>query len=202
MLRTGDWFESEAGSRLVRSAMADAAPRLSQLVGHNALVLQPARLPMPHLPCHSLLRLDRRQARLHGDFDAEDAALPLANDCLALVYAAFVLESSPAPAALLGEFERVLLADGHLALLALNPFSPGRFSADWRGLALHTAGHWQRQLRQAGFELLLRESFGGKYRPAACRPVHFLLARKRRIPLTPVRPHSRAVALSRKPSVP
>lgn len=202
MARAGGWFDSEAGRQLARSAVAASVPRLCHLAGHNALILQPCASPSPPLPFHSLIGLQRADAGFSGDFHAEDAALPLANDCLALVFAAFVLESSPSPEALLGEFERILLADGHLALLALNPLSPMRLGGGWRGLALRGAGRLVRMLQTAGFELLDRGSIGEKHRPATLRSVNFVLARKRRMPLTPLRPHRRAVALNRKTTVP
>lgn len=202
MVRAGGWFDSEAGRQLARSAMAASAPQLCHLAGHNALVLQPCACPPPSLPFRSLIGLQRDDARFCGDFHAEDAALPLANDCLALVFAAFVLESSPSPEALLCEFERVLLADGHLVLLALNPLCPSRLGGGWRGLALRGAGRLVRMLQAAGFELLDRGSIGEKHRPAVLRSVNFLLARKRRMPLTPLRKHSHAVALNRKTTVP
>lgn len=202
MVRACGWFDSEAGRQLARSATAASASRLCHLAGHNALVLQPCPAPLPSLPFRSLIGLQRADMHFGGDFHAEDAALPLANDCLALVFAAFVLESSPSPEALLGEFERILLSDGHLALLALNPLSPARLGGGWRGLALHGAVRLARMLQLAGFELLDRGSIGEKHRPAMLRSVNFLLARKRRIPLTPLRKHSHTVALNRKTTVP
>ena len=57
-------------------------------------------------------------------------------------------------------------------------------------------------LQLAGFELLDSGSIGEKHRPATLRSVNFLLARKRRTPLTPLRKHSHAVALNRKTTVP
>lgn len=174
---------------------------LEHLVGHNALILQPCTqgLPVPALRFQSLTRLERARSRFYGDFQADDADLPLSSDCMALVYAAFVLETSPHPTALLREFERLLLADGHLAILALNPFSPSRLGGKWRGLALRSAGHWTHALHAAGFELLRRESLAESYRPDVLCSVNFLLARKRKAALTPIRKHGKA-ALIREPT--
>lgn len=174
-----------------------AGPWLGHLVGHHALILQPCTqgLPAPALRFHSLIRLERARSRFFGDFQADDADLPLSSDCMALVYAAFVLETSPEPAWLLREFERLLLAEGHLAIMTLNPFSPSRLGGKWRGLALHSAGYWTRMLQDAGFELLRRESFGESYRPDVLCSVNFLLARKRKAALTPIRKHGKAALI-------
>mgnify|MGYP003397145570 CR=1 FL=1 len=130
-----DWFATESGQNLAAMAAGKAGIWLEHLVGHNALILQPCTqgLPVPALRFQSLTRLERARSRFYGDFQADDADLPLSSDCMALVYAAFVLETSPHPAALLREFERLLLAEGHLAILALNPFSHVSVEngADW-----------------------------------------------------------------------
>lgn len=183
-------------------AAGQAEPWLRHLAGHNALILQPCTqgLPVPVLKYKPLIRLERAKARFYGDFQADDADLPLASDCLALIYAAFVLETSPDPEALVNEFERLLVAEGHLAILVLNPLSPSRLGGSWRGLELKSAMHWTRILRNSGFELLRRESIGESYRPRVLRSVHFLLARKRRTTLTPSRKHANAVALAREPT--
>lgn len=196
-----DWFATESGQSLTATATRRAGPLLEHLAGHNALILLPCTqgLPIPALRFRSLYRLERADARLYGDFRADDACLPLANDCLALVYAAFVLESSPDPEALVNEFERLLVAEGHLAVLALNPFSPARLDGKWRGLQLHGTLHWAHVLKRAGFELLLSESLGESYRPGVLCSVNFLLARKRKTALTPIRKHASA-ALIREPT--
>mgnify|MGYP003396905442 FL=1 len=196
-----DWFATESGQRLTTMATRRAGPWLEHLVGHNALILQPCTqgLPVPELRFQSLFRLERANARFYGDFQADDLCLPLASDCLALVYAAFVLETSPDSEALVSEIERLLVAEGHLAMLTLNPFSPSRLGGKWQGYGLRSATQWQHVLRHAGFELLRRESFGESYRPGALCSVNFLLARKRKTALTPIRKHASA-ALIREPS--
>lgn len=196
-----DWFATESGQDLTSAAAAKVGPWLGYLAGHNALILQPCTqgLPAPALQFHSLTRLERANSRFYGDFQADDADLPLSSDCMALVYAAFVLETSPHPAALLREFERLLLAEGHLAILALNPFSPSRLGGKWRGLELHSAAYWTHALQATGFELLRRQRLGESYRPDVLCSVNFLLARKRKAALTPIRKHGNA-ALIREPT--
>ncbi len=193
-----DWFETAAGQALALDAMARVEPWLRPLVGHKALALLPCTqgLRLPALQCTPVLQLQRARGRLFGDLVADDARLPLVNDCLALVFAAFVLETSRDADALLAEFERLLVGEGHLALLALNPLAP-RWPGRWPGLALATTEARRAQLQRAGFDVLRQESIGAHYRPPALRPVNFLLARKRRAALTPIRKTAAAVALAR-----
>lgn len=192
------WFETAAGQALALDAMACAEPWLRPIVGHKALTLLPCTqgLRLPELRCTPVLQLQRAHGRLFGDFVADDARLPLVNDCLALVFAAFVLETSADGDALLAECERLLVGEGHLALLALNPLAPRR-PGRWHGLALATADALRARLSRAGFDVLRHESVGARYRPAALRPVNFLLARKRKVALTPIRKAAAAVALAR-----
>jgi SAM-dependent methyltransferase len=202
MVGENNWFATESGQRLAADAAHRSEPWLSHFAGHNALVLQPCTqgLVIPKLQCQPLIRLERANRRFYGDFHAEDCNLPLASDCLALIFAMFVLESSPQPDQLIDEFERMLLAEGHLALLTLNPNSPSRLTGKWRGLGLKSATDWINCLNNAGFELLRHERIGEIYRPRGLRSVNFLLARKRRLTFTTIRKHTNAVSLVREPS--
>lgn len=202
MVGENNWFTTESGQRLAAEAARRTEPWLSHFAGHNALVLQPCTqgLPIPSLQCQPLIRLERANQRFYGDFQSEDNNLPLASDCLALIYAMFVLESSPQPDQLIDEFERMLLSEGHLAILALNPYSPSRLSGKWRGLGLKSAMEWMRCLNNAGFELLRHERIGESYRPGGLRSVNFLLARKRRVTFTTIRKHANVASLVREPT--
>ncbi len=192
------WFETAAGQALALDAIACAEPWLRPIVGHKALAVLPCTqgLRLPELQCTPVMQLQRARGRLFGEFIADDARIPLVNDCLALVFAAFVLETSADGDALLAEFERLLVGEGHLAVLALNPLAPRR-PGRWRGLALASAEAQRERLARAGFDVLRQESVGARYRPPALRPVNFLLARKRRTALTPIRKTAPAVALAR-----
>lgn len=193
-----DWFETAAGQAMALDAMACAEAWVRPIVGHKALALLPCTqgLRLPELQCAPVLQLQRARGRLFGEFVADDARIPLVNDCLALVFAAFVLETSADGDALLAECERLLVGEGHLALLALNPLAPRR-PGRWHGLALATADALRARLSRAGFDVLRHESAGARYRPPALRPVNFLLARKRKVALTPIRKAAAAVALAR-----
>jgi hypothetical protein len=207
-----NWFASEAGQLLVAQSMQQAMPWVMPLCGHNALVLQPSKqiIVQPALQCAPVLSISRHNELFSGDFIAHDKNLPLASDCMALVYAAFVLETSVTPALLLAEFERLLLSEGHLALLTLNPYCPFRMSGRWKKFVLKSKAYWAQYLQHAGLELVQHQALGSLWPSAAkqppsvfsCRPkplrsVNFILAKKRKVAVTPIRKTSHAIALAR-----
>lgn len=192
-----NWFSTAAGLALQSQAISAATPWLWPTCGHNALILKASQhSPIPQVQCSSVLVLHRHGAHLAGDAIADDRHLPLTGDCISLALASFVLESAAKPEVLLSECARVLLPEGYLALLTLNPFSPSRLRGHWRHLQLHSASYWHALLVQQGLELVRQESIGAATRPKALRSVHFLLARKRKAALTPLRKNQTAVALA------
>ena len=212
MTREINWFATPAGQSLLAGAMLQAEPIIWPLCGHNALLLQPAAVdrPPPPMQCVPLTRLWRSGKRFSGDVLADGQNLPIASDCMALVYAAFILESAESPMGLLHEMERLLVSEGHLALLTLNPYSLNRLSGSWRHMALKSRVQWSRCLLDAGLEVVRHEMLGplwartgnapngsGSSRPSSLRSVNFLLARKRKAALTPIRKNTKAVALAR-----
>lgn len=198
MTGENNWFETDKGQALAAKGVASCAPWLWPLCGHNALVLQACAqgLPLPELQCAPVYQLQRAHRRFYGDIIAEDTRLPLANECMALVLAAFVMETAGDPEALIAECERVLVPEGHFALLTLNPFAPARLTGIWADMRLATATAWTAKLREAGLDLIRHERLG-KARPPALRSVNFLLLRKRKAALTPLRKNAAAVALAR-----
>jgi len=198
MTGENNWFETDKGQALAAQSVSACAPWLWPLCGHNALVLQPCAqgLPLPDLQCAPVYQLQRAQRRFYGDIIAEDARLPLANECMALVLAAFVMETAGNPEALVAECERVLLPEGHFALLTLNPFAPVRLTGVWSDMHLATAATWSAKLSEAGLDLIRHERLGNARPPTLCS-VNFLLLRKRKAALTPLRKNAAAVALAR-----
>lgn len=198
MTGENNWFETDKGQALAASGVALCAPWLRPICGHNALVLQPCAqgLSLPPLQCAPVYELQRANGRFYGDVIAEDARLPMGNECMALVLAAFVLETAPDPGALIAECARVLVPEGHFAMLALNPFSLARISGIWSGMRLETAATWSAMSGEAGLELIRHQRLGNA-RPRALCSVNFMLLRKRRAALTPLRKNAAAVALAR-----
>ena len=211
MMGENNWFATEMGQTLVRETIEYVTPWLWPICGHNALVLLPTLgLSVPQLQCVPQWYVQRSGSQLVGDFHAEDANLPLASDCLAMVYAAFIMETSIHSEVLIAEFERLLVAEGHLALLTLNPYSLPRLTGRWKHLALQSHTQWVDLLQKAGLEVCRHEVIGaywpcakksqtGKnsYRPNSLRSVNFMLAKKRKAALTPIRKNASAVALAK-----
>jgi SAM-dependent methyltransferase len=106
------------------------------------------------------------------------------------------METAGDPEALIAECERVLVPEGHFALLTLNPFTPMRLTGIWSDMHIATAAAWSAKLRQSGLDLIRHERLGNT-RPPALRSVNFQLLRKRKAALTPLRKNAAAVALAR-----
>lgn len=212
MYSENNWFATDAGSALVEQSMLQAKSWLWPLCGHNALILQPC-LPAslrPQLQCLPMTFLQHGNHQFIGDFKTDDNHIPLVNECMALVYAQFVLDISDHRAELLQEFERVLVAEGHLALFNLNPYGLYHLTGKWRGIKIKDNHYWSNLLFQAGFEICRSETIGA-YWPSRTkassdkivkpfslfRPVNFILARKRKLTLTPIRNSAGKVAIAR-----
>jgi SAM-dependent methyltransferase len=132
----GDWFGKEPARQLIQGVQREAVPELTRVFGHSGLFLRPSAAVPAGLPGNMLaqvLDLHREGRRFAGQFDCEDAALPLASGSLALVYGLFVLETSDTPLELLQEMARVLKPEGPLLLLVLNPWSPAACAGAGRG---------------------------------------------------------------------
>jgi hypothetical protein len=207
-----NWFATDAGYALVEQAMLQAKPWLWPLCGHNALILQPC-LPAslsPQLQCLPMTYLQHCNHQFMGDFKTDEYHLPLVNECMALVYAQFVLDLTENRTELLNEFQRVLLAVGHLAMFNLNPYGLYHLSGKWRGIEIKDKHYWSNLLFQAGFEICRFETIGAYWpsrsmassdkivKPLSVfRPVNFILARKRKSTLTPIRNSASKVAIAR-----
>ncbi len=209
-----NWFATEAGHALIEQTMKQANKWLWPLCGHNALILQPS-LPIhlqPQLQCLPATYLQFCNKQFIGDFKTDDDCVPLVSECMALVYAQYVLEAIENPVELLNEFERVLVSEGHLALFSLNPYGIYHLSGQWRDIRLRSRHYWTNLLFQAGFEICHSESIGtfwpSKSNASSDKivksfsgllPVNFILARKRKSVLTPLRNNASKIALAREP---
>ena len=141
---------------MVQDVQRQVIPELTRVFGHAGLYLRPS----PHLPAGlpgnmlaGVCSLARDGDRFGGDLRCADDALPLAGGSVALVYAMFVLETSPCPGALLAEIARVLRPEGTALFLTLNPFGLARLR--WALHGLHSAGpgEFATQVRDAGLDV-------------------------------------------------
>lgn len=150
------WFAREAVQRVLREEERQMADDLARAFGRYGLHLRPApglAAPPPSHALHAVLSLHRRQSGFAGDIDCRDSALPIAGASMALVYAEHVLESSPEPAALVGEIARVLKPEGVALLVVFNPI--GLLRMRWRrhGLRATGAGSLRAWAREAGLDI-------------------------------------------------
>ena len=200
-----EWLSQGRGRRLVAQAQRQTIPELTRVFGATGLYLRPFVDYSGELSGNmlaSVLTVGRRGEGFEGQWRCRDDALPIGNGNLALVYALFVLETSPDPAALVRELARVLKPDGIALLVCLNPMSLARLR--WLG---RDNGFGLTRLeataREAGLEPVRRQALGplwlganaaGSADPAAgprlldpFRAAQMLVMRRHEIPVTPIR---------------
>jgi SAM-dependent methyltransferase len=118
------WLQTPAGQYLLEWEQALCDRLTTDWFGFHALQLELAQLQglrhnrMPHrwLALH-------QQQNAQADFCTDLCALPFADDSLDLVILPHALESSPDPHATLREVARVLVPEGRVLILGLNPNS-------------------------------------------------------------------------------
>lgn len=190
---------------LTQEVQRQATPELTRVFGHSGLYLRPSDALAPALSGNMLatvLSLHRRGDGFSGELDCRDEGLPVASGCLALVYALFVLESSPDPAALLAESARVLKPDGVALFISLNPWAPARLRWAFRGLHCFDPSDLAARVRESGLEVQRRRYLGPVWSPpgavdvsmrrsegpgARLRMASLIVARRREAGVTPLR---------------
>jgi SAM-dependent methyltransferase len=156
-----------------------------------------------------VVSLAREGNGFRGDLACSDDGLPLASSSLSLVYALFVFETSPTPAALLGEISRVLKPEGIALFLTLNPWAPARLRWAFRGLTAFDPGDFAVQVRDSGLEVQRSRCVGPLWSPpeafdvaeqgesdpasARFRMANLIVARRRDPGVTPLRAANPAI---------
>lgn len=211
---SANWFLRDDAVRLVESVQREAIPDIMRVFGHDGLYLRPSSAVSATLSGNLLanvLSLHRNDGDWSGELRCADAALPLLPASQSLVFAAFVLESSSEPTALLAELARVLKPDGVLLLLTLSPWSPLRLS--WGGTALRVRGAsaWAEQLQGVGLEVERQRPVGPYWLPGegaatlteehggwldGVRAARLSIARRREGGVTPLRWSAPAIGIS------
>lgn len=202
---------------MTQEVQRQAIPELTRVFGHSGLYLRPSGALPQALSGNMLanvLSLHRLGDSFSGDVACHDQGLPVASGCLALVYALFVLESSPDPAALLAESARVLKPDGVALIVSLNPWAPARLRWAFRGLHCFDPAELAARVRESGLEVMRRRYLGPMWSPpgavdvsvrrsdgpaARLRMASLIVARRREPGVTPLRPA--AAALKFRPGV-
>lgn len=131
-----DWFAVEPGRAVAEAELALAAEVLSNLFGYHILQLgdpYPAPLIAGSRIQHQAVLAS---AGPHATVRCHDEALPVQAGSVDVVVLPHVLEFARSPHAVLREVERVLIPEGHVVVLAFNPwscFGLWRIASAWRG---------------------------------------------------------------------
>jgi SAM-dependent methyltransferase len=209
-----NWFATPVGHRLLLDEQRAVIPLLTQHIGVRGLYLRPHASAPPTLSgnmLQSVLNLHQHDGGIDGELRADVDALPIESDALCLAYALHSLDCCAAPATLVEELRRVLRPEGVLFLIGLSPFSPWRLRWMRSGLHARPGGRVRTLLGEAGFAVELQVGLGPVMpfpgvehddvpapQPARdsllddWRAGYLLIARKRRVPLTPVGARPRA----------
>ena len=132
-----------------------AIPELTRIFGQLGLYLRPSSDMPQELSGNMLGRvisLHRCPEGFDGQLRCRDDQLPIAGGSLSLVYALFVLETSPDPALLMQEMARTLKPEGVAVVISVNPWSPARLRWPGRGGRAMAKGRIERLGREAGLE--------------------------------------------------
>jgi SAM-dependent methyltransferase len=210
-----DWFAAPLGRRLLDKEKRLLHSLLAPLFGYHLLQLG----SMGEVQWLDGSRIKHRciintGASGKSHLCAHAEALPIASDSVDVVILGHVLEFSEHPHTVLREVERVLIAEGHLILLAFNPFSLWGGRQLLRGATPPWNGYFRSALRikdwlaLLGFEVLEQhglfftppvknlwlqrhlaflENAGQRWWPHL-GGVYVLVAKKRVATLTPIKP--------------
>lgn len=197
------WFQRTDSLGMLAALPSQLAPELARVFGSHGLWLRACEQASATLPAHALtelLALYRDRDHFAGVVRCDDGELPIGSGTQSLIVAAFVLETSPAPSALLAEFARLLRPEGVLLLLTLNPWSLFRLQAQWPRAGVRSSGAWAGQIRATGLEVERQRCLGPCWPPAqdavlkgsdgwlpALRLARLTVARRREAGVTPLR---------------
>lgn len=216
-----EWYQRPLGQRLLAQIQTGLDRWLPGLFGYHLVLVggcwhADATLAQSKIR-HKLVI---GQAQAEGcALVALPEAMPLAADSVDLVILFHSLELATEPHRVLREVERVLIADGHLVIIGFNPYSlwglvrrvaGWRLDGPWRN-PFYSSGRLKDWLLLLGLEIL--DSGSLYFRPPSQRlaardglrslerivprvlpfagGVNLLVATKRVVPLTPVKPRWR-----------
>ena len=189
-----------------------AIPELTRVFGQYGLYLRPSPAFSTDLSGNMLaniISLTRDQGRLGGQLRCLDGELPIGTGSLSLVYALFMIETSPDPEGLMQEIARSLKPEGVALVISLNPWSLARLR--WFAQPVRVAGSStvERLARDAGLDVIRRQFIGPFWASATSavpdgrghgwldgfRAASLMVLRRREAALTPLRKAASAVSL-------
>lgn len=126
--KLSSWFGSPLGQRVLATEQEQLDEILPDLFGYHILQYgYPAKadyLSASRIVNKTLLFLDESEIKsnLNAIYTSAEE-LPVATDCIDVVVLPHVLEYSKDAHKLLREMERVLIGDGHIVIIGINPLS-------------------------------------------------------------------------------
>lgn len=214
------WLSTPRGRLLVHRQRRQLRSILPHLFGYRLLQIGDWRLDRNLLEsgatlCNWVLG---RAGAPGADVIIDGQSLPISSGCVDAVILPHSLELASSPHRLLREVERILCDHGHVVILGFNPYAPwllwsrltrrgrtGDMLRHRRCYSLHRIRDWLDLLDfdvvgmtrfGAGFPYLPAagiDAGGADWRdlPAILSLAYVVVARKRKVPLTPVRPARR-----------
>lgn len=161
--RLCEWFRNRVGRSLLAQIQRESVPELTRVFGSTGLYLRPIPEVSVELSGNMLARvvsLYRDESGFGGQVRCEDAELPIASNSLSLVYALFVLETSPQPTALVEEIARCLKPEGMALVMSLNPWALSSWRWSWRDARNFGGTRLDRLAHEAGLDVVRRKSLG------------------------------------------
>lgn len=215
--RRDAWLRHPVGARVLAAEQARLAEILPNLFGYY--LLQAGGWGRHTALCDDS-RIRRRfvmDTNLKHDPDlvAQADAMPVLSDSIDVVVLPHTLELADEPHRVLRETERVLIGDGHVVVLGFNPWSTwGLWRLFLRGRGVPWSGRFLSERTLCDWLALLGFDVVAVYRHSYALPVrlgwldqlleraaqrgwplpagaYVLVARKRTVPLTPLRPRWR-----------
>ena len=197
-----DWLHSPRGEQLLRAERARLDPRLAKLFGRTLLQIgdwgDDLLRPAPHWRTGVIGTGGNVQVI------CDLGALPLVPHSADAILLAHSLEAAPSPHRLLREADTALTSRGQLLILGFNPYSWWGLRQRWLPAypalpprqQLLGSGRITDWLRLLDYEVVCRERFGPVVprgprwlQPllAPFAPAYLIHARKRQIPVNPIR---------------
>ncbi len=218
--RLDQWFNTELGSGLLSLERAYLDQALNNLFGYHLLQvgnLNNVNLLSSSRISHKII-MDFYQEQVHGESNkliCDSKSIAIESDSMDVVVLPHVLEFESSPHQLLRETERILIGEGHVVIIAFNPWSlwglwrlflAWRDEPPWCGqfLSMSRLNDW---LKLLDFETVKTEHFYfrppfksrglmkhlqffeklGRFGWSFFGGVYLVVAKKRVVPLTPVK---------------
>ena len=210
--QTLGWLQREPGRQMLADVQRMVIPELTRVFGQHGLYLHPSGGLPADLSGNMLanvVSLHRDGGGLAGQLQCLDAELPISTASLSLVYALFMLETSPEPGALLQEIARSLKPEGVALLISLNPWSLAQLRWLLKPARVTSSSSVERLVQDAGLEVIRRQYLGPFWPSASSsisdqggnrwldgfRAASLMVLRRREAALTPLRKAVPAVSL-------